>query len=115
MTIWKTDRSSAPLFTPNAPAQWLDWAALVVIVAALGLVLLWLLPLPLVLPVPGLISFMVAAVVALWSHYSGIDRRAPCVSAWDIAAVFTLIWIGAGLMSGTKQFAELFDRLATIP
>jgi hypothetical protein len=49
------------------------------------------------------------------AHYSGIDRHAPGVSAWDIAAVFTLIWIGAGIMGGAKQFVESFDRIAMVP
>ena len=115
MTLWKTERSSAPLFAPDAPARHLDLAALVVIAAAPGLLLLWLIPLPLVLPALSIMSFMIAGVAALVAHHSGIDRRAPGVSAWDIAALFTLIWIIAGMMGGTRQFAELFDRLGTIP
>ncbi len=115
MTLWKTERGSAPLFTPDAPTRHLDVTALVVIAAAPGLLLLWLIPLPLVLPVLSIMSFMIAGVAALVAHYSGIDRHAPDASAWDIAAVFTLIWIGAGMLSGTKQFVELFDRLAAIP
>jgi len=115
MTLWKTERSSAPLFTSHAPARYLDLAAFVVVVAAPGLLLLWLVPLPLVPPFLSIMSFMIAGIVALLAHYSGIDHHAPSVSAWDIAAVFTLIWIGAGILSGTKQFAELFDRLAMIP
>jgi hypothetical protein len=115
MTIWKTERGSAPLFTVNAPTRHLDQAALVIIVAAPGLLLLWLVPLQLVLPVLSIMSFMIAGIAAVVAHYFGIDRHAPGVSAWDIAAVFTLIWIGAGMISGTKQFVELFDRLAMIP
>ena len=115
MTLWKTERGSAPLFTSDAPARYLDRAALVVIVAAPSLLILWLIPLPLVLPVLSIMSFVIAGIAALVAHYSGIDRRAPGVSLWDIAAAFTLIWIGAGMMSGTKQFVELFDRLAATP
>jgi len=122
MTLWKAERGAAPLFSPDAPvfspdapARYLDLAALVVIAAAPGLLLLWLIPLPLVLPALSILSFMIAGVVALVAHHFGIDRHAPGVSAWDVAALFTLIWIIAGMMSGTRQFAELFDRLATIP
>jgi hypothetical protein len=115
MTLWKTERGFAPLFIPDALARYVDLAALAVITAAPGLLLLWLIPLPLVLPVLSITSFMIAGVAALVAHYSRIDRHAPGVSAWDVAAVFTLIWIVAGMMSGTKQFAELFDRLAAIP
>ena len=115
MTLWKAERGSAPLFTPDAPACRLDVADLVVIAAAPGLLLLWLVPLPLVLPALSIVSFVIAGVVALVAHYSGIDRHAPGISAWDVAALFTLIWIAAGMISGTKQFAELFDRIAAIP
>src|SRR5258708_17248043 len=98
MTLWRTERGSAPLFTPNAPTRSRDLAGLVVIGAAPGLLLLWLVPLPIVLPVLSIMSFAIAGVAALVAHYSGIDRHAPGVSAWDIAAIFTLIWIGAGMM-----------------
>jgi hypothetical protein len=115
MTLWRTERGSAPLVTSKDPARYADGAALVAIVAAPVVVLLWLVPLPLFLPMLSIMSFVLAGVAALVAHYSGIDRRAPGVSAWEIAVVFTLIWIGAGMMSGTKQFVELFDRLAMIP
>jgi len=115
MTLWRTARGSAPLFTAEAPTHHYDVAALLIIAAALGLLLLWLIPLALVLPVLSIMSFIIAGVAALAAHYSGINRRAPGVSAWDVAALFTSIWIIAGMMSGTKQFTELFDRLAAIP
>src|SRR5258708_3028796 len=75
MTLWRTERGSAPLFTPNAPTRYLDLAGLVVIVAAPGLLLLWLVPLPLVLPVLSIMSFAIAGVAALVAHYSG--NRSP--------------------------------------
>src|SRR5258708_3028792 len=50
-----------------------------------------------------------------WRTILEIDRHAPGVSAWDIAAIFTLIWIGAGMIGGAKQVIELFDRLAMTP
>jgi hypothetical protein len=115
MTLWRTERGSASLVTSKDPTGYHDLAALAAIVAAPVVVLLWLVPLPLFLPVLSIMSFVIAGVAALVAHYSGIDRHAPGVSAWDIAAVFTLIWIGGGMMSGTKQFVELFDRLAMIP
>jgi hypothetical protein len=115
MTLWRTERGSAPLVTSKDPAGYGDLAALVAIVAAPVVVLFWLVPLPLFLPLLSIMSFVIAGVAALVAHHSGIDRRAPGVSTWEIAAVFTLIWIGAAMMSGTKQFVELFDRLAMIP
>jgi hypothetical protein len=115
MTLWRTERGPAPLITSKDPAGYHDLAALAAIVTAPIVLLLWLVPLPLFLPVLSIVSFASAGVAALVAYYSGIDRRAPGVSAWDIAGVFTLIWIGAGMMSGTKQFVALFDRLAMIP
>lgn len=115
MTLWKTECSSPPPVTTNAPGRHLDRAVLVLIVAAPGLLMFSLVPLPLVLPVLSIMSFMIAGVAALVARYSGIDRRAPGISAWDIAAVFTLIWISAGMIGGAKQLVELFDRLAMIP
>ena len=115
MTLWRTARISAPRVTSSARARYLDLAAVAVIVATPVLLLFWLVPLPLVLPALAIASFAIASVAALVAHYSGIDRHAPNVSAWDISAVFTLIWIGAAMMSGTKQLVELFDRLAMIP
>jgi phosphatidylglycerophosphate synthase len=115
MTLWRTERGSAPLVTSKDPAGYGDLAAVVAIVAAPVIVLLWLVPLPLFLPLLSITSFVIASVAALVAHYSGIDRRAPGVSTWGVAAVFTLIWIGAAMLSGTKQFVELFDRLVMIP
>jgi hypothetical protein len=115
MTLWKTERAFSPLLTESARSRSLDAAALAVIVATPAILLLWLIPLPLVLPVLSIVSFAIACVVAIIAHYSGIDRRAPGVSAWDIAALFTVIWIGAGMLGGVKQFGDLFERLALTP
>ncbi|HKD27499.1 MAG TPA: hypothetical protein VKC66_16560 [Xanthobacteraceae bacterium] len=115
MTLCKTERIFSPPPAQGARARHLAVAALAVIGAAPVLLLLCLVPRPLALPVLSIVSFAVAGVVALIAHYCRIDRRAPGVSAWDIVAVFTLIWIGAGMMSGAKPIVELFDRLAMTP
>jgi hypothetical protein len=115
MALWKTEHDFAPQFTLHVPARALDLAALFAIGAAPVLVLLWAVPLPLVLPAASIASFIIACVVALFAHCSGVDRTAPGVTAWDIVAVFTLIWIGAGTVSGSKQMVGLFEQLATAP
>jgi hypothetical protein len=115
MTLWKTERAFSPLLTESARSRSLDAAALAVIVATPAILLLWLIPLPLVLPVLSIVSFAIAGIVAVVAHYSGIDRRAPGASAWDVVALFTVIWIGAGMLGGAKQFGELFERLALTP
>jgi hypothetical protein len=115
MTLLKIEHTFAPRCILSARASYPDFAALAVVGAAPGLLLLWLVPLSLVLPALSIASFAIAGVVALVAHYSGIDRRARGVSAWDVSALFTMLWILAGLMSGARPFAELFDRLAMSP
>ena len=97
------------------PARAFDLAALFAIATALVLLLLWAVPLPLVLPALSIGSFIIACVVALLAHCSGVDRAAPGMTLWDIVAVFTSIWIGAGMVSGPKRIVELFEQLPTAP
>ena len=115
MTLLRTEHAFAPQRASRARAGYPDFVALAVVGTAPGLLLLWLVPLSLVLPVLSIVSFAVAGVVALVAHCSGIDRRAHGVSAWDISALFTVLWILAGLMGGARPFAELFDHLAMSP
>jgi hypothetical protein len=115
MSLWKTEHGFQPQFTLHVPARALDLAALFAIGLAPVLLLLWAVPLPLVLPALGIESFIIACVVALFAHFSGVDRTAPGITPWDIVALFTFIWIGAGMISGPKQILELFEQLATAP
>jgi hypothetical protein len=114
----KTEHSVTPrrpARTISAPAGYPDFAALAAVGAAPGILLLWFAPLPLVLPLLSIVSFAIAGMTALVAHRSGIDRRAPGVTVWDISALFTALWILAGLASGIHPFAELFGRLAVNP
>lgn len=115
MTLWKTEHAIVPRRTVSAPAGCPDFAALAVVGAAPAVLLLALVPLPLVLPALSIASFAIAGSVAAIAHCSGVDRRAAGVTAWDISALFTAIWILAGLTSGPQPFAGLFDRLAIGP
>lgn len=115
MTLWNTYHALARRHPVGASAGYPDFAALAVVAGAPAVLLLWLVPLPLFLPALSIVSFAIAGAVALVAHGSGTDRRAPGATAWDIAAVFTAIWILAGLMSGAHPFAELFERLAMRP
>jgi hypothetical protein len=115
MALWKTERRSEPRFTLHVPARYLDRVTLVAIGATPALLLVWLIPLPLVLPVLSIVSFLLACIAALFAHYSGIDRHAPGITLWNIAAVFTLIWIGAGMIGGPKHIVQLFDQLTMAP
>ena len=115
MTFWKIERR-APLSTLDAAARKLGAvAALLAVAVALGLVLIWRTSLPLLLPILGLASFMIACAAALFAHYSGVDRHAPGITAWHLAAIFASIWIVAGMMSDPKHIAEVFDHLTMAP
>jgi hypothetical protein len=115
MALWKSEHGSAYEFIVHSPRQHPDLAVLIAAAVAPGLVLVWLVPLPLVLPVLSVVSFAVAGVAALFAHYSGVDRRARGVTAWDVAGVFTLMWICAGLLSGPKRVLQLFGDVTMIP
>ena len=115
MALWNTERRSEPQFTLHVPARYLDRAALVAIGAIPALLLVWLIPLPLVLPVLSIVSFLLACIAALFAHYCRIERHAPGLTSWHIAAVFTLIWIGAGMIGGPKHIVQLFDQLTMAP
>ena len=115
MTLWSTDHALAPRHPVREPAGYPDFAALAIVTAAPAILLLWLVPLPLFLPALSIVSFAIAGAVALVARRSRTDRRAPGVTAWDIAALFTAMWLLAGLMSGARPFAELFERLAMSP
>jgi hypothetical protein len=115
MAYWKTEYGFAPQFTQPAPSRRADLAALVLVGVASGVLVLWFIPLPLVVPALGIVSFVIACVVAFLAYHSGVDSRAPGITSWDIAAVFTLIWIGAGVVCGPKYIVELFERLTMVP
>lgn len=115
MAVWNTERESTPRFTLHALARYVDLAALVAIGAAAGILLVWLIPLPLVLPALSIVSFTIACTVALFAHCAGVDRHAPGITFWDVAAVFTLIWVGAGTIGGARHVVQLLDQLTMAP
>src|SRR5215831_3403673 len=89
-----------------------DLLALAAIAAAPGVLLAWLLPLPFVLPVLSVIAFVIACVVALFAYARNVPRRAPGMTLWDVAGIFTAIWITAGLLSGPARLIRFFEHLA---
>jgi hypothetical protein len=115
MTYWKADHGFVPEFTLSAPARHLDLAALVVIGIAPGLVLLWLVPIPLVLPALSIVSFFSACAIALFARHGGAEARERGITLWHFAAMFTVIWIGAGMLGGSKPILGLLDHLMLTP
>jgi hypothetical protein len=115
MALLNTQHGPAHQFALYVPPQHLDLVALIATAAAPGLLLLWWAPLPLVLPLLSIVSFMVAVICGLYAHFSGANRRAKGITPWSVTAVFTLIWIVAGMFSDPRHLAQLFDHLAMAP
>ena len=114
MALWKSEHSSAYGFTLRSPGQHLDLAVLIAPAAAAGLVLVWLVPLPLVLPVLSIVSLAVAGTAALFAYYSGADRHADGITPWDVAGVFAWICSGAGMLSEPEHVVQLFGYITMV-
>ncbi len=116
MSLRKTEHVCMPRRPIGAPPGHSHFAALTAVGAAPAVLLLWLVwfvaP-ALVLPALSIASFAIAAAAALFAHYAGIDRHAPGVTAWDVAAVFAAIWVLAGLIGGAAPFTAVFDHPAS--
>ncbi len=111
MALRKSEHGSADGFTLHSPGQHLDLPVLISLAAAPGLLLVWLVPLPLVLPALSIVSFTIAGVVALLAYHTGADRQANGITPWDVAGVFALIWVGAGMLSEPEHVVQLFDHI----
>ena len=111
MTLWKSEHGAAygPALHKLGPR--LDLSALVIAVAASGVLLVWLVPPPLVLPALGLVSFTAAVVVALFAYCSGADRHADGITLWDLAGAFALIWVAAGMLSEPEHIVQLLGHV----
>jgi len=79
--------------------------------AASGVLLVWLVPPPLVLPALGLVSFTAAVVLALFAYCSGADRHADGITLWDMAGAFALIWVAAGMLSEPEHIVQLLGHV----
>jgi hypothetical protein len=109
MTLWKTDHYAN---APKASGWYLDLVALAGIAAAPGLLFKWLFPMPFIPPAICVVSFLMAAAFAWFAHYTRADRRSAGITAWDVAGIFTLLWIGAGLASDHRHLVQFFELLA---
>jgi hypothetical protein len=93
------------------PGPYVSLVALLLLTATPALLLVWLLPLPLVLPALSITSFTIAAGIALYAYCSGADRRCEGLSLWDVAGLFAVIWIVAGMFSEPENVLRLFGYL----
>jgi hypothetical protein len=111
MALWKSEHSSAYGFTPHSPRQHLGLPFLIALAAIPGLLLAWLVSLPLVLPALSILSFTIAGCIALLAYHSRADRHTDGITPWDVAGVFALIWVGAGMLSEPEHVVQLFDHI----
>jgi hypothetical protein len=115
MALGKMENGSERKFVIDDPFRFLDLVGLIAIATAPAFLLLLLIPLQLVPPVLGILSFVIACGVALYALFTKASRDAQGVTIWDIAYVFTFIWIVAGMMSNPRHLLEWFDNLAMVP
>lgn len=114
MALWKIERTGRKFeLTESSPM--LDWLAVMAIAAAPGLLLLMSMPLPLVLPVFSIVSFLLACGLAVFAITPYASDRDYGPVLWDIIFAFTSIWVVAGVMSGPRQFMQWFEQLSTMP
>lgn len=108
MTVWKTEHYA------NSPKQqaYLDLAALAGLAAAPGILFNWLMPLPFMPPVICVVSFLMASAFGWFAYHTGADRRSVRFTAWDIAGIFAVLWVGAAFASNPKYLVQLFEILA---
>jgi hypothetical protein len=110
MTLWNTEHYRN---LPSRQDGWfLDMLALVGLAALPGLLFVWLVPLPFMPPVICVISFLIACAFAWFAHSSGTEYRAAGLTAWDVAGLFGLIWIGAAMASDHTYLIRLVEILA---
>jgi len=107
MTVWKTEH-----YTNSPKEQALDLAALAGLAAAPGILFNWLILLPFMPPVICVVSFLMACAFGCFAYHTGADRRSARFTAWDIAGIFAVLWVGAAFASNPKYLVQLFEVLA---
>jgi hypothetical protein len=112
MAIWK-DYSKAETgfaFGRGTPVWALDLIGLAAVSGIVGLFLVRFVPLQLVMPVLSVASFGIACAAGVIGHVYRFDRRARGLTPWDVAVVFTVIWIGAGMLSDPKHIIDMIEQ-----
>jgi hypothetical protein len=65
-------------------------------------------PDPLALPLISLLTFGIAAVIALAAWATRAPRSGENVTAWDLAGAFTLIGCAAAMLTQNEQALDYF-------
>ena len=99
----------------EVPLRFHGLIRLIAVTAAPAFVLFLLIPAPLVLPVLSILSLVIACVAATYALFINANRDAQGSTIWNIAYVFALTWIVAGMMSNPKHVLDWFDNLPMVP
>ena len=110
MTLRKFERSSPYGPAHRRPGPPVDLSVVAATMAIAGVLLVWLVPPLLALPALSLLSLTTAGIVALLAYFSGADRHADGVTPWDMAALFVLLWAGAGVLSEPEHVVRQFGQ-----
>jgi hypothetical protein len=114
MTLWKSEHSSTYGPALHKWGSHLELFVVIATTAASSVLLVWLVPPPLVLPALSFVSFVAAGIVALFAYCCGADRHADGITLWDVAGVFALIWVAAGMLSEPERVVQLFGHLTMV-
>lgn len=98
---------------PEALQVHAELAAMATVAALPLLLLAYLLPRPLVLPVLCLIAFAAAGVVSLVAWRRAV-RNPQRVNAWDVAGALAFIGCAAAIMSNPENVIYLADSATTL-
>lgn len=89
----------------------LVWAALAVLPAAVGLLLLLRAPAGVVLPVLSTASVAAGLVLASLSYLRGFRPEPQRVGSYDVAGALLFVGFAAALMTDTEQAFAVFEQL----
>ena len=90
-------------------------AAVFILTAAIpGLVAVWLMPPPFVLPTLCLVSLASAGGLTLLAWWLRAKRQTDRVNLWDVAGACALIGFAAGMLSPPEYVVQLFEHAVTV-
>ncbi len=115
MALGIGESGSERKFVIEIPLRFQGLIGLIAITAAPAFVLLLLIPARLVLPVLSMLSFAVACAAAVYGLFTKARRDAQGSTIWNIACIFTLTWLLAGIMSNPRHVLDWFDNLSMVP
>lgn len=113
MSHWRPAPRPAPEAACDPLTLRIALALGVTTAAAFGLLHVWSVPLPLVMPIISAASFVAAVTLSLSAYRSAADHRGRDITRWDVAAIFALIWMATGMLSEPQHAVALFEQLTS--